>query len=497
MSEKNTQPDFDEIATTRDGRDITRGYTSPFELIQPTDSVLRLRGNGNYELYKEVLRDEQVMSMFQQRRLAVISREWEVLPGGPSKADKAAAEFIRDQLMHNVRFDTVTDKMLYGVYYGYAASECMWARDGRHISLESIKVRDRSRFGFDGDGNLRLKTMNNPQGELLPDRKFWSFQTGADHDDEPYGLGLAHWLYWPTFFKRNDIKFWLIFLEKFGQPTAVGKYPSQAQPIEKQRLLQTLRDIGTDSGVIMPDGMMIDLLEAARSGTADYTSLYDRMDKAIAKVVIGQVASSEGTAGRLGNDDLQNDVRLDLVKADADLICESFNRGPIRWLTEWNYPGAKPPKVWRRVEDPEDLNKVAERDQKIYQMGYKPTLRHIQDTYGGEWEDTKSIKPDIKPEEIPKNKPTFTAFAEEPIYQDPVADMTERMTIETEDSMQEWIEHIRILAAQAKSLEQLRDDILVAFGDLPTDKLAKVMEQGFSAAQAAGRFNVANEAGQL
>ena len=37
--------------------------------------------------------------------------------------------------------------------------------------------------------------------------------------------------------------------------------------------------------------------------------------------------------GRLGNDDLQADVRLDLVKADADLICESFNQGPARWLT--------------------------------------------------------------------------------------------------------------------------------------------------------------------
>ncbi|MDF5986520.1 hypothetical protein P4131_17570 [Pseudomonas aeruginosa] len=46
------------------------------------------------------------------------------------------------------------------------------------------------------------------------------------------------------------------------------------------------------------------------------------MDETIAKVTLGQVASSQGTPGRLGNDDLQADVRLDLVKADADLICE-------------------------------------------------------------------------------------------------------------------------------------------------------------------------------
>jgi hypothetical protein len=52
----------------------------------------------------------------------------------------------------------------------------------------------------------------------MPERKFWTFSAGAATDDEPYGLGLGHFLYWPVFFKRNDIKFWLIFLEKFAAP---------------------------------------------------------------------------------------------------------------------------------------------------------------------------------------------------------------------------------------------------------------------------------------
>ncbi|MCO1337150.1 DUF935 domain-containing protein, partial [Microbulbifer sp. OS29] len=114
--------------------------------------------------------------------------------------------------------------------------------------------------------------------------------------------------------------------------------------------------------------MAIELLEAARSGTADYVSLYDRMDAAIAKVCVGQTASSQGTPGRLGNDELQSDVRLDLVKADADLVCESFNRSIARWLTEWNYPGAQVPRVYRKVEPPEDLNQTADRDKKIVDM---------------------------------------------------------------------------------------------------------------------------------
>jgi hypothetical protein len=50
-----------------------------------------------------------------------------------------------------------------------------------------------------------------------------------------------------------------------------------------------------------------------------------------------------------------------VVKSDADLLCESFNRGPVAWLTEWNFPGAQPPRVWRHTEPAENLQARAER----------------------------------------------------------------------------------------------------------------------------------------
>jgi phage gp29-like protein len=254
------------------------------------------------------------------------------------------------------------------------------------VTIDAIRVRDRRRFGFDGAMNLRLLTMANANpGEPLPERKFWSFATGADHDDEPYGLGLAHWLYWPVFFKRGGIKFWLIFLEKFGQPTAKGSYPPNATPEEKARLLSALGAIMTDAGVILPEGMAIELIEAARSGTADYTALYDRMNNAIAKVVLGQTLTTEAEGGQY-KADVQMDVRQDLVKSDADLICESFNRTVARWLTEWNFPGAATPRVWRQVDEGEDLDARSQVDLRLHEMGYEPeSPEYLNETYGGRW----------------------------------------------------------------------------------------------------------------
>lgn len=387
-ADQNTKPEIKEIATTRDGRDITRGFVDSLPLMTNTDKLLMLKGGGDLRIYQEVMRDEQVKACFEQRVRAVTSRPWEVRPGGNASIDEEAALFIEQQL-NKMQWDATTERMLYGVFYGYAVAEAMYATEGNRIVLDmnrkGIKVRDRRRFAFAPDMSLRLKTSSNPLGEILPEKKFWHFATGSDHDDEPYGLGLAHWLYWPVFFKRSGVKFWLIFLEKFGMPTATGTYPSGTQKPDQDKLLAALQAIQTDSAIIFPEGMKAELLEATRGGTADYTALYDRMDAAIARATLGQTASTQGTPGRLGNDDLQGDVRADIVKADADLVCMSANATWVKWLTEWNFTDAALPQVWRKCEDEEDANTSAERDERISKMGFRPTLKYIQDTYGGEW----------------------------------------------------------------------------------------------------------------
>lgn len=486
------QPERREIATTGDGRDITRGYIPPSMLLQPQDTVLVARGGGNYAIYREVLRDDQVASTFAQRRLAVVSKEWEVEPGGKSAKDKAAAEFVREQL-HD-RWDTITDKMLYGVYYGYAVAECMWGVDGRFVTLDDVKVRDRRRFGFDGEMQLRLRTMSNQMpGELMPDRKFWTFCTGADHDDEPYGLGLAHWLYWPALFKKNGVKFWLTFLEKYGAPTATGKYPGNATAEEKTRLLQAVMAITTDSGVILPEGMAVELLQAARSGTADYTEIYDRMDRAIAKVVLGQTLTSEAVGGQY-KAEVQMDVRQDLVKADSDLVCSSFSRTVARWLTEWNFPGAKAPRVWRQIDEGEDLEKRAKVDKVLHDLGYEPVdVDYISKTYGGTWRKKTARPNDRSPAADPAAE--FAQVDRLPnADRDVVDQFADRLDAEARAAIDALIDPVRRLVMSAQSMDEIREGLLDLYPAMDTGAFAKLLQEAFTAAELAGRFEVAEGA---
>ena len=400
-------PERGEIASTLDGRDITRGYVQAMTRLIPQDSILNERLNGDYSLYREVLRDAQVAAMLQQRRLALLRTEWEVIPGGEKRADKQAATLVEETL-ERIRWDAVCSAMHFGLFYGFAVAECFWGLDGSRVVLEGVRVRDRARFLFDGRQELRLRTLANADGEVLPERKFWCFRTGADHDDEPYGLGLAHWLYWPVLFKRANIKFWLIAAEKFGSPTVMGMFPPSATQEQQDKLLSTLSAIQTDAGLILPEDMKIELLESARTGGQDYSTLCDYMDRAISKLVVGQVMTSEAVGGQY-KAEVQDAVKDDIVKADADLICDSFNRGPVRWLVDWNLPGAAYPKVWRQMDEGEDLNTRATREKTVFDMGFKPTLEHIQEVYGGDWTekaaDTPAALVPTPPEEAPDEDP--------------------------------------------------------------------------------------------
>lgn len=366
------------------------------ELLIPQDSVLAQRGR-DYKIYREVLRDDQCKSCFQQRQDAQISVNWHAEPASESAIDVAAADFITEQL-NSIEFDRAYRGMHFSTWYGHAVGECMWAyRDGK-IVLDAIKVRDRSRFSYDVNGRIHLYRATGY--ELMPERKFWVVNTGADHDDEPYGLGLAHFCYWPVFFKRNDIKFWLIFQEKFAAPTIMGKAPAGQfnDPTLRAKVLAELRKFATDTAIVVPEGMEVSLLEAARSGVTSYAELKDAMDEAIAKIILSQTMTTDNGSSR-SQAEVHEGVKNEVVKSDADILCGSLTRQVVTWLTEWNFPGAKPPRVWRDCDPGEDLNKLAERDSKIYTLGYEPTEDYVTEHYGEGWQK-RAVEAGLTPGEV-------------------------------------------------------------------------------------------------
>ncbi len=403
-----------EIATTGDGRDITQPWFN--ELKEYRDP--RVSNAVDWGVYERIRKDDQVKSCLEQRFRAVIAAEWGVLSGnaGDPRADEAAEQLKQHLMRHRV--DRLTEKMLYAIFYGYSVAEMNWSAIEGLFGWDAIKVKHARRFRFDKDDNLRLLTQKNRTGEMLPERKFWLVTAGGANDDEVYGEGLADWLYWPTLFKRNGIKFWNIFLDKFAMPTAKATYKKGTSKEDIAKVMRILRSMAQDSGFAVPDGIAVEFIQAARNGTGDYKELCRYMDEAIAKIILSQTMTTQDGSS-LSQAQVHAGVKLDVVKADADLICESFNAGPARWWTDFNYgPDVAAPQLIRMVEEEADLQRLATVDQSLSEMGWVRSEESFKDTYGDGYERKGKAAPvsgDGKVVPI-KKAVSFAATDPRPLY---------------------------------------------------------------------------------
>lgn len=177
----------------------------------------------------------------------------------------------------------------------------------------------------------------------LPLRKF-QHVTFGDEVETPYGVGLGRELYWPWWFKKNGIKFWMMFCDKFASPTVVGEYEggNATSPEDQNKLLSAAQAVHSNNAIIHPKGMNLSLLEAARSGNiSTYRELAEFMNDEMTICILGQTATTTGKPGSMGDANEQADVREDIIKADADALCEALNSGVVSWLVDYQFPGRK------------------------------------------------------------------------------------------------------------------------------------------------------------
>lgn len=388
------------IATTANGRDITQPWIG--ELKQPLDQ--RLWGPVDWGPYDRVLLDDQVKACLAQRIGAVVSRDWHVLPGDEQDPRSVAAAEAFTDVISALGWDRTTEKMLYAVFFGYSVAEVMWGGDW---GIKRLHVRHARRFRFDKDDRLRLLTTGSGiTGELLPDRKFWVVKSGGTDDDHPYGRGLAEWLYWPVWFKRNGVRFWNVFLDKYSVPTVKATYPRGATQAQINDLLASIQAIATDTGIAVPEGFLVELIEQAKQG-ADFQAVCRYMDGAIAKIILSQTMTTDNGSSR-SQAQVHADVKLEIVKADADLLTDSMAEGPARWWTDVNYgPDVAAPRVVRVVEEPTDLKAEAETDEILGRMGWELTDEAFADKYGEGY--VRAPKPAQPPVTQPDAQPPAVA----------------------------------------------------------------------------------------
>lgn len=477
-----------------------------FDRLLPKDDTLLTRGGGNstgLKLYDELERDPKAWEVLEKRKMALASRPWKVAPpeGDTSRAAKKAADMVRAQLSA-IGFDQVTKALLDATLKGISTNEVMWRKVGSEIVADEVIDIEPWLFQFafkpDADEYLfarcgvRLLTpANSNLGDKVPHRKFLLHRFGAKYNN-PWGLGLGTRLFWPIFFKRQGIQFWLSFAERFGSPVPVGKYPNNAQPSEKTTLRRALQAFQQDASIMVPQGMEISLLEAAKSGIDTYERLCRYMDDQIASIVLGKPGGNSG--GQLASAiNTENEVRLELVGGDGDLLSDTLDRQLVRWIVDYNMPGAPYPHVTRLVEEPKNAAVMAATKKILFDMGYKPTLVSVKQDFGGDYIEVPpglSGRGDIAALDAAASVPDF-ADPETPADQAAVDAMLASLAGEHLQGLAAKMLAPVIKALRASSDHQGALEALVElFPDMPLDDLQQSLARGLFAMDTWGRLNV-------
>ena len=502
--QKNFKP-TDEIATLEKDIDLFAGW---IKRLENPDPVLRTEAAGKgIRLYDEVDRDAHAGSVMQQRIMAVVGKEWEITPartdrkaGRPAATtrEQAIAEFVSDTLL-NCNFDQARQELLKAILYGHYEAEIIWQPDNANLKIKKIIGKHPRRFIFTPQRELRLLTLTSMiDGEALPDKKFLSFTYGDS--DNPYGSGLGRRLWWPVWFKKHGIKFWMVFLEKFGMPTIVGKYPSGTMPEMQKNLMNAIEAIQSDTGVKIPDTMSVEFLEASRAGSVTHAQLCEYMDRQISKAVLGQTASTDGTPGKLGNEEAQMDVRQEIVEADADLLDACLNETLIPWIVDYNFPGVPVyPKIKTFANARPDLTARVSVDKTlVVDIGLPVAKSYFYDTYGipepSEGEELVEVRPSasVMPAQTEAQGAAGKQFAERDAKFTPDQQAIEWLAGKAVDSASGSVNgnEAKILKAvqDAGSYEEAMQNLLEIYPGLNMDELARIMENSILNADLFGRW---------
>jgi len=480
-------------------------------VLRPNDDTLLTRGGGQgLKIYDQIERDPHAFAVLQKRKMAVVSREWDVDPASSRRLDKQAAELVKRQLSQLSMntpddevlpqlsgFDAMCLNLLDAILKGFAVGEIIWRIDGSELVASEVRAKDQRRFEFsEGDMGYRLmlKTWSNLlPGVPVPARKFIVHSFGAK-DGNPFGLGLGTRLFWPVLFKNQDLKFWLAFVDKFAAPTVKVTWPAGTEKTERDKAMNAAAAMRSESVVGIPDTMDASLLEAARSGSIDsYEKLARYMDEQVSECVLGETGSTNqhGSGGSRARDEVGNEVRLELVKADSDLLCATLNSTLVKWITMLNLPGATPPSVWRDCSEPQDLKARADRDGVLtVQCGVTLSQAYYEREYGFEAGDIISVRAAaLPPPKAGSQGDGSPAFAE-PSAVDAADQLAEKVGQEAMAATTPWIDRLRQLAGSAESLEALRDSIISLYPDLPPADLGALIAQASTLAHCAGRLDV-------
>lgn len=476
----------------------SRGLT-PSKLASILDGAEQGDVVAQFELFEDMEeKDGHIMSEMSKRRRAITGLEWDIVPpDNATAAEKKAAAELYSLLQGLDDFEEVLFDTTDAIGKGFACQEIEWEHSAGAWLPRHIDHRPQSWFQLARGARQEIRLRGSAGGEPLQP---FGWITHAHRAKSGYleRSALFRVLVWPYLFKNYSVGDLAEFLEIYGIPMRVGKYPSGATQAEKLTLLRALAALGHNAAGIIPNGMELEFLNAAQGDPAAFKLMIEWCEKTQSKAILGGTLTSQAdgasSTNALGN--VHNEVRKELRDSDAKQVAKTLSRDlvyPIALLnglvTDWK----RCPRFKFDLQEPEDLKYYADALPKLTELGIQVPRQWAQERLGiPEPEGDEDVL------QAPQKAPTPVAEASTKTAaataQQGALTAAYRLDDQLQPATASWIEQIRHLVQNADSLEQIRDGLANLLPGMSLEQYAEGMAQALAAAALQGRLDIIEEA---
>ncbi|MFZ5466602.1 MAG: DUF935 domain-containing protein [Pseudomonadota bacterium] len=459
-------------------------------------------------------KDAHLFAELSKRRQALLTVDWMLVPpadaSASEKADCAALESImRDEL----DLDQLIIDLAEGILPGYSCIELEWAQsEGQWRFEPHSRPADWFTVQAEDRNTLRLRN-NQPGGEAL---RPWGWIVHKHPAKSGYltRAGLVRVLGWPFLFRNLTARDLAEFLEIYGLPLRLGRYPNGATPEEKSTLMQAVVNIGHAAAGILPEGMSVEFQQAATGAADPFMAMMQWAEQSISKAILGGTLTSQVDGkGSYAAAQTHNEVRGDILRADLRLIARTLTRDLVTPLARLNTRLQRLPSVRFDTAEAEDMTAIANALPNLVDAGVRIPARWVHDKLRipePEGDEPVLARPTAQPatpnvaDATRRAAPHVTgcqcdgclglAALKATPPSDDLQDQLDRLDPPNQhDQAQAMIRPLLDAMREGMSPEQAMDAVAEAYPAMDADLLTEALARAMFAAELAGRLEVQGE----
>jgi phage gp29-like protein len=479
------------------------------------------------ELFQDMQeKDTHIAAELSKRMMAVKKLDWELRPPRNATAtEKKNTKYLQELITDEIDIGNLRMDALDAIGHGYSGIELGWGRNlqGKWFPNQ-LEHRPPTWFTTPPDRRNTLHLRDSGTAYGVPLQPFgWIPHFHKSRAGYIARTGLFRALAWPYLYKNYSVRDLAEFLEIYGLPIRIGKYPSTASDKEKRDLLRAVLSIGHNAAGIIPDTMQFELAKVVGSGNADsFMAMVNWCEACESKAILGgTLTSSTGANGNRSLGDVHNEVRLDIRDDDATQLDQTLSSYLVYPMAMLNglFADNRCPSFVSDTQEPDDLQLYSEALPKLAGIGMRIPAHYAHSKLKipeAEGDEPVLQVSNAKPVPVQPD-PAAAALAalagvitdtlngggvaaatqsqpgqgDNPVqWGDAIDSETDLLAAAAGASIKDMVDVIRAKAEQADSLEALSQDLANSYGDLDSSKLAAVMALGFAAVELAGRFDV-------